>query len=351
MEAFEIIMAIFSAIMQGYSVYNQQQTNQQNVDLARENREDQQAFATEAAQTANQVTEQQYNKLYSPSAKVQQLRDAGLSPGLMYSNGGYQGSGVLAAQAASPSSSAPIVNPLMMPDFLNMMTQLTQAQKTKAETKKTEAEEQETRQNIAESNARIEEIKSKIKSSEYQNKLTEMQTELAKQTAAYTELQTKFENETYTERARQYKIQNDKTEKEIDKMIEEINGMQIDNSYKAELNQAIIDNYKAQKLQYLQQVEVLKMEKAQKEIQNKILQAQSEVEKKRLQKTLDQMDETIKLTKEYIKTEQQKQKTEKQKRTNMSTSNAMMQMRMDNYQIELFLGRAEKLAGAAGVIF
>ena len=67
-----------------------------------------------------------YSELYSPSAKVTQMRNAGLSPGLIYGIGGAGGtSSTSAAQANTPSNAAPVMNPIIdkniMGNLLNAM--------------------------------------------------------------------------------------------------------------------------------------------------------------------------------------------------------------------------------------
>lgn len=48
-------------------------------------------LSEQAAENAQKRQEELYNRLYSPIAKIQQLKEAGLSPSLFYENGGTQG--------------------------------------------------------------------------------------------------------------------------------------------------------------------------------------------------------------------------------------------------------------------
>ena len=123
---FAIIIGVMAAISGIGSIISQSQTNKLNKELNEENREDQQSFSVEQAQKANAATESLYGKLYSPSAKVAQMKNAGLSPGLIYGMGGAGGqSSTQGAQASTPSNAAPVMNPIVdkniMGTLLNAM--------------------------------------------------------------------------------------------------------------------------------------------------------------------------------------------------------------------------------------
>lgn len=97
--------------------------------------------ADEAATTAYNRQQEFYNMYQSPSAMMRQLKEAGLSPGLMYGQGGTGGSGgTSVAQAVTPSP-IPMQAAVMKPIFdAQLATMLSQIEKTKAETRKTEVE-------------------------------------------------------------------------------------------------------------------------------------------------------------------------------------------------------------------
>ena len=81
------------------------------------------AHADRAAAEADQRTRQLYNDLYSPAARVKQLKEAGLSVGLMYGQGGMGGSAAAGAQAQTPSQ-IPMQAPHVEPDYdaLNLIS-------------------------------------------------------------------------------------------------------------------------------------------------------------------------------------------------------------------------------------
>ena len=123
---FAIIMGVMAAISGIGSIISQSEANKKNKELNEENREDQQSFSVEQADKANAATRSMYSELYSPSAKVTQMRNAGLSPGLIYGIGGAGGtSSTSAAQANTPSNAAPVMNPIIdkniMGNLLNAM--------------------------------------------------------------------------------------------------------------------------------------------------------------------------------------------------------------------------------------
>lgn len=168
MGAFEIFMLIVGAIMSAAQIASGIKTNQQNKqiadeqnELARENREDVQAYNTEAAEIANQQTIEQYNLLYSPQAKVRQLDEAGLSTGLFYSGSANGSGGQAAAQAqagAAPLASiSPYINPVIagMTNPIETMIQSRMSQKTEKEIKKIDKEVDVMDSQIEEINAKI----------------------------------------------------------------------------------------------------------------------------------------------------------------------------------------------------
>ena len=111
---FAIIMGVMAAVAGIGGIISQSQTNKKNAELNEANREDQQSFSQIEAEKANERTESLYGKLYSPSAKVTQMRNAGLSPGLIYGMGGVGGtSSTQGAQASTPSNAAPVMNPII----------------------------------------------------------------------------------------------------------------------------------------------------------------------------------------------------------------------------------------------
>lgn len=97
-------------------------------------------YSREAAEAADQRTRALYNDLYSPEARLQQLKNAGLSPGLMYGMSGAGGtSSTTGAQATTPSP-IPMQNYQTQSLFnAEMMNILAMSAKTQAETENIKA--------------------------------------------------------------------------------------------------------------------------------------------------------------------------------------------------------------------
>ncbi len=106
-----------------------------------------------AAQNADQRTRQLYHDLYSPIAQAAQLRNAGLSVGLMYAKGGIGGSGQAGAQAA------PATNQLgNLFDIANLQMQKAQIDNINADTAKKKEEAKNIQSGTRKTDAEIENL-------------------------------------------------------------------------------------------------------------------------------------------------------------------------------------------------
>lgn len=130
----------------------------------REAREQNYMFGELAAQNAHLRTMDLYNKLYSPKAQLQQLKDAGLSPSLFYGDGGG-----ISGQAGAQGSGAAGVNPNVfgIPNagIGNLAMNLAQIEQIRAATENTKADtdkKREETQNVELENARKKLENSKI---------------------------------------------------------------------------------------------------------------------------------------------------------------------------------------------
>ena len=156
---FAIIMLVISAAsaainMNQVNAANQaninatKDINTQNLEQQTETLEQQQQFSREAAAQSDAYTRGLFRDLYSPQARVQQLREAGLSVRLMYGQGGMGGtSSTSGAQATTPSATtataiAPLINPavLNIENMLNSVSLLNESKKTETDIAKTTAE-------------------------------------------------------------------------------------------------------------------------------------------------------------------------------------------------------------------
>lgn len=138
----------------------------------------------QAAQNADARTRALYHDLYSPAAQAEQLRQAGLSVGLMYAKSGIGGSGQAGAQAAP--AQFPNMNVL---DLMNAKLMQAQIDKTNAETSKIEQDTKATEKGIEKTDAEIESIltqneltKSKVAYQDLENKLAQYELQFKSET-------------------------------------------------------------------------------------------------------------------------------------------------------------------------
>ena len=113
-----------------------QQTNAAN----RQINQSQIDYMREEADKADARTRALYNDLYSPKAKLQQLIEAGLSPGLIYGMGGAGGTSSTSGAQAGTATMLPAqgysINPIMNAEIANLIAN---SQKIAAETRNIEA--------------------------------------------------------------------------------------------------------------------------------------------------------------------------------------------------------------------
>ena len=98
------VQGIFGLIGTGIQAGFQSKENALNRQHQREMLGMQQMYNEQAAENADERTRALYNDLYSPEAKARQLRQAGLSIGLMYGQGGAGGTTSTAGAQAAPAS-------------------------------------------------------------------------------------------------------------------------------------------------------------------------------------------------------------------------------------------------------
>lgn len=250
MGAFLALMgAILGAVISAAtSATNVQQTNDANAQLAKENREDQQAYNTQAAANANAESRRQYWDLYSPQAKVNQLKQAGLSVGLMYGGGGIGGSGGTAAQAAPATQTAPVMQPWQM--TINPMSEaiaaLNETKQTESNVKKQSAESEGIMSLIQKQNQEIEQSKAQVKLIEAQTGGQEVTNTILASEKAIKDLQVKYEEATIDEKIQIVEQGLDKLKAECKVAQEQAYQMSVDSKYKEEMNDAILTTYKAQ---------------------------------------------------------------------------------------------------------
>lgn len=239
-----LIFAILgTAASVGTGIYANAQNKKiadQNIQEARATREDSQEFAREQQQTANNATYLMFNAMDSPQARVQQLKEAGMSPGLMYGNGsgsvGSHASATGSAPGATPGTNAPFINPLV-----NLQQSPTQAIKEMVEAVKTSKESSKIEKETEKAGYEINEIIAKTKKTEEETKtqvvtrnFTETQNKLA-------ENQLKINNATIKQQIEIVEENVNLLKQNVNRTRQEIRGLRIDNQYKSKLYQSTLD--------------------------------------------------------------------------------------------------------------
>lgn len=223
---FAIIFGVMAAISGVGSIISTSVANKKNRELSEENREDQQSFAAEQAQVANRGTESLYGELYSPSAKVAQMRNAGLSPGLLYSIGGAGGSSsTQGAQASAPSNQAPVMNPVIdkniMGTLLNAMGNMADIENKESGTGVNEA-------NKNKVNAEIKLVEEQTKTQVISRNSIELDNKLK-------EIDLQYKGETMQSNIDKLKAETTAIEGNYEKTLKEIEALQIDVDNKQKL--------------------------------------------------------------------------------------------------------------------
>jgi len=288
MAIFSIIMAVFAAISGIIGSSMQNSTNAENLAAAEENREDTQQFNREEADRANQNTINQYNQLYSPAAKYNQLISAGLSPGLFYGTAG--GSGGTASSAQASTGAAPIptmINPMagMMDSLITAASMVQGGKKTDNETKKTESE-------IDKITSEIKKIEEETKTEVVSRNFQEVQTQLAK-------LQLDFENATFEDRVKIVLKQKEELEQTINKTKEEIAGLTIDNQWKNALYQQTYDMNNELKKKYTAEAALTTAKEACAKAEEKLIRQQTKTEREKTKQIEYEVRKLKKIVEEY----------------------------------------------------
>lgn len=157
-------------------------------EINRQNMEHQYRYGEKSANNADRRQRKQYFDLYSPEAKINQLKAAGLSPGLMYGQQGGVGGGGAATGAQGggtglPGTSAPYGNYL---DITQATLAAAQAEALKAQANKDNADAETTRGDNSRGAAeikglvkKVDEIDANIKKLQGETKNQEAQAALA----------------------------------------------------------------------------------------------------------------------------------------------------------------------------
>lgn len=249
-----------------------------NIALARETLNKQQQFSEEAAEQAYQRQIDMYKNFFSPEAMMKQYKEAGLSPGLIYAKGGVGGSSSAAPMATTPSATVPYVNPLIgagqMAEAMNVVKTLTEAQKTKSETKMNEVKIDEIKKNIEQADANIKLLEAKAGT----EVLTQMNLKLD---ADLKEIEKKYQGDTLQDRVKMVSEQLNVMIAQEENLWTDLNGKEIDNTWKPKMYEAERDLKNAQKELFIEQKVLPAAQAALAKAQEKLAKAQKDTEEQR----------------------------------------------------------------------
>lgn len=241
-----IIALIFAILGTAASVGTGIYANAQNQRIAEENwnqanasREDSQQFAAGQQENANRATINMFNTLDSPEARVQQLKNAGLSVGLMYGQGGTGGthsSAMAGAPAGGAANVAPFINPLvnLQQNPTEAIKELVEAEKASKEGNKAEKEAKKVDYEITEIIANTKKIEEQAKTEAVTRNFTNTQNKLA-------EKQLEFETATLDKRIEMVDENVNLIKQNVNKTRQEVKGLRIDNQYKGQLYQSTLN--------------------------------------------------------------------------------------------------------------
>lgn len=233
MELFGILAAVLSAVI---GVVSNSITNAQNQQNANEQLANQQQFSHNEAELANQRALENYWATQSPESRVQQYKDAGLSVGLMY-GGANSGGGIgVTSQANTPSANLPVMQSPMANGLNDLFENIKKMQETANIGEDTEKKKQE----IENLKSEIEVNNETITKIATENNLTEVLTANAKLDGSLKEIELEVSEGTKENRIQIVAEQLNNMKLEGEKMLKEIEGLQIDNENKQRMYDATL---------------------------------------------------------------------------------------------------------------
>lgn len=238
MEIFGLLAIVLTAVL---GVAGNAITNAQNKKNADEQLQKQQEFSHNEAELANQRALENYWSTQSPKARLEQINEAGLSPGLMY-GGNAAGGGVnMTSQAATPNANLPIMqNPLAgIGDVFENIKKLKESENIGEDTQKIKSEIDKIKSEIEVNNATIEQIAT-------ENNLTEVLTANSKIDGIMKQIEVEIAEGTKQNRIEIVATQLKNMKNEGEKLLKEIEGLTIDNTNKQRMYDATISKIAAE---------------------------------------------------------------------------------------------------------
>ena len=231
-----LLAGILSVVGSIITAWSQQHTNERNIETAQSQMTLQQSLNEESADNATKRTEELYNKLYSPSAKLQQYKEAGLSPAMMY---GGTGVGGTSSTSGAQANTGLVVPNLESFDFTNLGNSISQIAKQGEETKKTKAETERVETETTETQQKIQNLIAEEDKTKAEKLLTDQQTKQATIIANISEATKQDQKEKIQSEASLAYAENQKVYNEVQKLKKE-------NEYVEELNKANLENLQEQ---------------------------------------------------------------------------------------------------------
>nr|QJB21220.1 MAG: DNA pilot protein [Microvirus sp.] len=205
----------------------------------------QQGYNVRSAEKADERTRALYNDLYSPQAKVQQLKNAGLSVGLMYGTGGAGGTSSTSGAQAAPASQqaqsqkSPLENANLGLLLSQIAVNTAQAKKLEADANKTKGVDTDAlQQSIEESKNRVNKLVTEVENIKLENKNKELQNN-------FDEVRNEIQSKTKNFEIDYIKEKWVNIMEQTKKFASEITGLNIENGMKQSLLNAQLENVKA----------------------------------------------------------------------------------------------------------
>lgn len=238
MGTFAILASVLSIVIGAVSTIV---TNSQNKELAENQLANQQEFAHNEAELANERYLDNYWATMSPQSKVQQYKDAGLSVGLMYGGAGAGGVST-GAQAQTPGSTVPVMqNPLSngINDLFQNLKTMSESENISEDTEKKKQEVENLKSIVEVNTATIEQIAA-------QNNLTNVMTMNAKLDGILKQIDIDIQDATKTNQIESVATNLQNLKIEGGKLLQELEGLNIDNTNKQQMYNATVNKMAAE---------------------------------------------------------------------------------------------------------
>lgn len=239
MELFGLLAVVLSTVIAAAS---SAVANSQNMQNAEQLQNSQQQYNHDEAWLANERALSNYFTTEAPAAKVQQLKDAGLSVSMMYGGTGAGGGVTAGTQAQAGMQSAPVVNPVLgqgLNDMFQNLKTMADTENTKEDTDKKKQEIENMKSEIDVNNATIEKIAT-------DNNLTNVRVLNEAFDGQMKQIELQIAQATANDKIKIVAQTANQLENANKKLLEEIKGLEIDNDNKQKMYDAQLRKYSAE---------------------------------------------------------------------------------------------------------